>query len=98
MADGQVVKTEKTENATVPYVSSTTKKYDAVNKDGKVIATFDSYTDAQAAIKAAKTGEALENATIKTRSEDVYTYVQETKTKNETVGEKYLDLHTTTGV
>ena len=97
-ADGQVVKTEKTENATVPYVSSTTKKYDAVNKDGKVIATFDSYTDAQAAIKAAKTGEALENATIKTRSEDVYTYVQETKTKNETVGEKYLDLHTTTGV
>ena len=96
-ADGQVVKTEKTENATVPYVSSTTKKYDAV-KDNKVIATFDSYTDAQAAIKAAKTGEELENATIKTRSEDVYTYVQETKTKNETVGEKYLDLHTTTGV
>ena len=96
-ADGQVVKTEKTENATVPYVSSTTKKYDAV-KDNKVIATFDSYTDAKAAIDAAKAGEALEKATIKARSEDVYTYVQETKTKNETVGEKYLDLHTTTGV
>ena len=97
-ADGQVVKTEKTENSTVPYVSSTTKKYDAVNKDGKVIATFDSYTDAKAAIAAAKDGEELKDATIKTRSEDVYTYVQETKTKNETVGEKYLDLHTTTGV
>lgn len=97
-ADGQVVKTEKTENSTVPYVSSTTKKYDAVNKDGKVIATFDSYTDAKAAIDAAKSGDELYQATIKARSEDVYTYVQETKTKNETVGEKYLDLHTTTGV
>ena len=96
-ADGQVVKTEKTENSTVPYVSSTTKKYDAV-KDNKVIATFDSYTDAKAAIDAAKAGEELKDATIKARSEDVYTYVQETKTKNETVGEKYLDLHTTTGV
>ena len=96
-ADGQVVKTEKTENSTVPYVSSTTKKYDAV-KDNKVIATFDSYTDAKAAIDAAKSGDELYQATIKARSEDVYTYVQETKTKNETVGEKYLDLHTTTGV
>ena len=96
-ADGQVVKTEKTENSTVPYVSSTTKKYDAV-KDNKVIATFDSYTDAKAAIDAAKSDDELYNATIKARSEDVYTYVQETKTKNETVGEKYLDLHTTTGV
>ena len=96
-ADGQVVKTEKTENSTVPYVSSTTKKYDAV-KDNKVIATFDSYTDAKAAIDAAQSGDELYQATIKARSEDVYTYVQETKTKNETVGEKYLDLHTTTGV
>ena len=97
-ADGQVVKTEKTENATVPYVSSTTKKYDAV-VGNVVVATFDSYTDAQAAIKEAKekNGE-LKDAVIKARSEDVYTYVQETKTKNETVGEKYLDLHTTTGV
>jgi len=97
-ADGQVVKTEKTENATVPYVSSTTNKYDAVDKDGTVLATYDSYADADAAIKAAKDGTALKTAEIKSRSEKVYTYVQETVTKNETVGEKYLDLHTSVGL
>ena len=93
-ADGQVVKTEKTENATVPYVSSTTQKFD-VKVNNKVVATYDSYTDAKAATAE---GAQYAGGEIKQRSEDVYTYVQETKTKNETVGEKYLDLHTTTGV
>ena len=93
-ADGQVVKTEKTENATVPYKSSTTKKYD-VSVGGVVKATYDSYTDAKAATAV---GADFAGGTITQRDEDVYTYVQETKTKNETVGEKYLDLHTSVGL
>ena len=94
-ADGQVVKTEKTENATVPYKSSTTKKYDLVNSSDAVLATYDSYTDAK---KALDDGVVAGATKIVSRDEDVYTYVQETKTKNETVGEKYLDLHTSVGL
>ena len=94
-ADGQVVKTEKTENATVPYKSSTTKKYDLVNGSNTVLATYDSYTDAK---KALDDGAVAGATKIVSRDEDVYTYVQETKTKNETVGEKYLDLHTSVGL
>ena len=94
-ADGQVVKTEKTENATVPYKSSTTKKYDLVNSSDAVLATYDSYTDAK---KALDDGVVAGATNIVSRDEDVYTYVQETKTKNETVGEKYLDLHTSVGL
>ena len=94
-ADGQVVKTEKTENATVPYKSSTTKKYDLVNSSDAVLATYDSYTDAK---KALGDGVVAGATKIVSRDEDVYTYVQETKTKNETVGEKYLDLHTSVGL
>ena len=77
-----VTRENKTEGAVILLVDVTEK----VERE---------HTDAK---KALDDGAVAGATKIVSRDEDVYTYVQETKTKNETVGEKYLDLHTSVGL
>ncbi|WP_087065511.1 S-layer homology domain-containing protein [Intestinibacillus massiliensis] len=113
-ANGQVVKTEKTENSTVAKPTGESVYYYSVYKyaSAGVLETVPAGTGLASASDAkdyAKEVLGLSGTATGTTTNDykivrdskatpVYTYVNETNTKNETVGEKYLDLKKTTGV